>query len=153
MWCSPARHGSVIHAVVYATVLQCTSTGVLIVITSATVATTTWRGSEGCHLTVYLHAVTAVKTGMACVTILLVNLNKETVKAPARIGSKPRREKQMDRNWAIFGVAVCLMLAVIGVAEQCNPIPEKQWRRTKNTVERLDKDVDKLKARKCECQK
>lgn len=90
---------------------------------------------------------------MTCVTILPVILNEETVKVPAPIGSKPRKEKQMDRNWAIFGVAVCLMLATIYVAKECKPISEKQWRRTKNTVERLDKDVDKLKARKCECQK
>lgn len=62
----------------------------------------------------------------------------------------------MNINWI---VAVVLGLVIIGAtvertAKSCNGgLTEKEAQKVKNTIERLDKDVDKLKAKKCECQK
>lgn len=65
----------------------------------------------------------------------------------------------MDRiTWvlvlAIILGTLSLGIAVSGTVKNCRGgLSEAEARKVKNTVERLDKDVDKLKARKCECRK
>ena len=51
----------------------------------------------------------------------------------------------MDRNWMIFFIVAFAALGVVGVAEKCSgAVSEAQWRKMKNTVERLDENVDRL---------
>lgn len=62
----------------------------------------------------------------------------------------------MNVNWVI---AIVMGLVIIGAtvertAKSCNGgLTEKEAQKVKNTIERLDKDVDKLKVRKCSCRK
>ena len=60
----------------------------------------------------------------------------------------------MNTNWVlaiIFGT-LFLGIAASETAKNCRGgLSEVEARKVKNTVERLDKDMDDLKARKCEC--
>ena len=52
----------------------------------------------------------------------------------------------MDKDRVIVWVAVCTMVALLGIAHECNkgaPTGD-EWQKMKNVVERLDENVDRL---------
>jgi hypothetical protein len=60
----------------------------------------------------------------------------------------------MDRGWTIVLGLVVIMATVVLTAEKCNDgLTNDEALKMKNTIERLDSDMDKVKARKCKCKK
>lgn len=57
----------------------------------------------------------------------------------------------------LLAIIISVFIAGIAVSETAKNcrggLTEKEARKMRNTVERLDFDMDKLKARKCKCQK
>ena len=52
----------------------------------------------------------------------------------------------MSREWMWAFIAACIMATTIAVGERCNKgrASDDDWRKTKNSVERLDKNMDHL---------
>ena len=62
----------------------------------------------------------------------------------------------MNTNWllAIIFATMFLGIGASETAKNCRGgLTEKEAQQVKNTIERLDSDMDKLKAKKCKCQK
>ena len=60
----------------------------------------------------------------------------------------------MSREWMWILIVAFVGSSVIVTAEKCSEgLTDAEALKMKNTIERLDKDMDKLKARKCKCQK